>query len=144
MMRFGKHISSSRYFQRSISDYSSQTCRKHSSLNTKVNGSNSNAKNIIKVKTVTTDNAISAFSKEASIAPLDFPVQDRWKVVLPATAIHLSIGSVYVYSMWTPGLTTALGVVGSAPLDWTHTEMLPVFRLVLTCRSTWFTLFNLF
>ena len=70
---------------------------------------------------------LSSFSKEASIAPIDFNMEDRWKAVIPATMVHLSIGSVYAYSMWTPGMTTALGFVGSAPLDWTHSQVLPVF-----------------
>ena len=69
-----------------------------------------------------------SFSKEASTASIDFDVRDRWKYVLPANMVHLSIGSVYVYSMWTPGMTTALGVVSDAPLDWTHSQVLPVFR----------------
>jgi MFS family permease len=29
--------------------------------------------------------------------------------------------------MWTPSFTTALGVVASSPLDWTHAQILPVF-----------------
>lgn len=72
--------------------------------------------------------SFTSFSKDASTAPIDFDVRDRWKYVLPANMVHLSIGSVYVYSMWTPGMTTALGIVSNAPLDWTHSQVLPVFR----------------
>ena len=70
---------------------------------------------------------ISSLSKEAATAPLDTPVSHRWWVVPPANAVHLSIGSVYVYSMWTPGMTHALGVVSASSLDWTHGQVLPVF-----------------
>ena len=47
--------------------------------------------------------------------------------VPPANLVHLSIGGVYAYSMWTPAMTQALGVVASAPTDWTHSQVLPVF-----------------
>lgn len=47
--------------------------------------------------------------------------------VPPANAVHLAIGSVYVYSMWTPGMTHALGVVAAAGGDWSHGDVLPVF-----------------
>ena len=71
--------------------------------------------------------ALSSLSKTSATAPPDYPPEKRWTAVPPANAVHLSIGAVYVYSMWTPGMTTALGVVGSAPLDWTMTDVLPVF-----------------
>mmetsp|Transcript_26729 Transcript_26729/g.54231 ORF Transcript_26729/g.54231 Transcript_26729/m.54231 type:complete len:631 (-) Transcript_26729:303-2195(-) len=69
----------------------------------------------------------SSLSKAAATSPPDYPLEKRWTAVPPANAVHLSIGAVYVYSMWTPGLTTCLGVVGSAPLDWGVAEVLPVF-----------------
>eukprot|EP00550_Attheya_septentrionalis_P001454 CAMPEP_0198289224 /NCGR_PEP_ID=MMETSP1449-20131203/7489_1 /TAXON_ID=420275 /ORGANISM="Attheya septentrionalis, Strain CCMP2084" /LENGTH=651 /DNA_ID=CAMNT_0043987521 /DNA_START=212 /DNA_END=2167 /DNA_ORIENTATION=+ len=69
----------------------------------------------------------SRLSKEKATAPVNFDPSKRWMAVPPANAVHLSIGSVYVYSMWTPGFTTALGVVSSAPADWTHSQVLPVF-----------------
>ena len=47
--------------------------------------------------------------------------------VPPANLVHLSIGGVYVFSMWVPSMTHTLGVVSSAPLDWTHSDVLPVF-----------------
>ena len=73
------------------------------------------------------DKSISTLSKEAATAPVDYPTSSRFLALPPAIAIHLSIGSVYVYSMWTPGLSKALGVITAAPNDWTHTELLPVF-----------------
>ena len=51
----------------------------------------------------------SILSKEAATAPIDFPTSQRIWSLPPAIAIHLSIGSVYVYSMWTPGMAKALG-----------------------------------
>ena len=69
----------------------------------------------------------SILSKEAATAPIDYPTSQRYLALPPAIAIHLSIGSVYVYSMWTPGMSKALGVLAAAPNDWTHSELLPVF-----------------
>lgn len=54
-----------------------------------------------------TENSI--LSKESATAPIDYPTSQRVWALPPAIAIHLSIGSVYVYSMWTPGMTKALG-----------------------------------
>lgn len=70
---------------------------------------------------------ISSLSKEAATTPVDFKTSKRWLAMPPANVVHLSIGSVYVYSMWTPGMTTAIGVVGCAPMDWSHSQVLPVF-----------------
>jgi hypothetical protein len=84
--------------------------------------------------------SISSLSKEAATCAVDTPVSQRWFAVPPANAVHLAIGSVYVYSMWTPGMTHALGVVSASSLDWTHGQVLPVFSasavvLGLTVRS---------
>lgn len=70
---------------------------------------------------------LSSLSKEAATQAADFPPHNRWMAVPPANLVHLSIGGVYVYSMWTPAMTQALGVISSAPLDWTHSQVLPVF-----------------
>ena len=75
----------------------------------------------------TNSNVSSILSKEAATAPIDYPTSQRYLALPPAIAIHLSIGSVYVYSMWTPGMSKALGVLAAAPNDWTHSELLPVF-----------------
>ena len=53
----------------------------------------------------------SILSKEAATAPIDYPTSQRLWALPPAIAIHLSIGSVYVYSMWTPSMAKALGKV---------------------------------
>ena len=67
------------------------------------------------------------FSKEAATASVDLPVSSRWYAVPPANAVHLSIGSVYCYSMWTPGLTKAVGVIAASSTDWAHSAVVPVF-----------------
>jgi MFS family permease len=69
----------------------------------------------------------SSLSKESATQPADFDPKQRWLAVPPANLVHLSIGGVYAYSMWTHGMTNALGVVSSAPLDWNHSDVLPVF-----------------
>lgn len=52
----------------------------------------------------------SILSKQAATAPIDYPTSQRfWAALPPAIAIHLSIGSVYVYSMWTSGMSKTLG-----------------------------------
>jgi MFS family permease len=52
----------------------------------------------------------------------------RWlQAMVPACIVHFSIGSVYAYSMWTPGMATALGVVANSVNDWTQSQVLPVF-----------------
>jgi hypothetical protein len=52
----------------------------------------------------------SVLSREAATASPNVPLHHRWYAVPPANLVHLAIGSVYVYSMWTPGMTTTLGV----------------------------------
>jgi hypothetical protein len=82
----------------------------------------------------TTDSTVlppspSVLSKEAATSPRDYDPANRYLAALPpAIAVHLSIGPVYAYSMWTPGMSRALGVVSPAPGDWSsHADLLPVF-----------------
>ena len=49
----------------------------------------------------------SVLSKEAATASINY--SKRFFALPPAIGIHLAIGSVYVYSMWTPGMSKALG-----------------------------------
>ena len=53
--------------------------------------------------------AMNFLSKEAATTSIDYPTSQRFSALPPAIGIHLAIGSVYVYSMWTPGMSTALG-----------------------------------
>ena len=71
----------------------------------------------------------SSLSKAAATAPEDYPTAMRWTAFPPANLVHLSIGAIYVYSMWTPSLSTCLGVVGSAANDWTQSDLIPVFSV---------------
>ena len=61
------------------------------------------------INTISNNKSISILSKEAATAPVDYPTSQRFWALPPAIAIHLSIGSVYVYSMWTPGMSKTLG-----------------------------------
>ena len=66
--------------------------------------------NSVKENSVRDDNITpSTLSKEAATAPIDYPTSQRIWALPPAIAIHLSIGSVYVFSMWTPSIAKALG-----------------------------------
>eukprot|EP00966_Prymnesium_polylepis_P058174 1346998-Prymnesium_polylepis.1 len=48
----------------------------------------------------------------------------------PAAAlVHLSIGSVYAYSMWNAPLTRQLGVVAQSASDWQLGDTLTVFSV---------------
>jgi len=71
----------------------------------------------------------SILSKEAATCPRDYDPPNRYLAALPpAIAVHLSIGPVYAYAMWTSGMSRTLGVVSSAPADWSpHSDLLPVF-----------------
>ena len=71
--------------------------------------------------------SLSSFSLEAATADVDTLVEKRWWALPPANAVHLAIGSVYCYSMWTPGMTHALGVVSSCSLDWNQADVVPVW-----------------
>lgn len=51
----------------------------------------------------------NVLSKETATAHIDYPTSQRFSALPPAIGIHLAIGSVYVYSMWTPGMSKALG-----------------------------------
>ena len=51
----------------------------------------------------------NVLSKEAATASIKYPTSRRVFALPPAIGIHLAIGSVYVYSMWTPGMSKALG-----------------------------------
>lgn len=91
-----------------------------------VNASGDAGTNVVGRLCVSSNHPLSI---ESATAPIVYPTEQRWKAIPPANVVHLSIGAVYVYSMWTPGLTTALGVVTSSALDWGYTDVLPVFSM---------------
>ena len=68
------------------------------------------------------------FSKEAIVAKPGF---NRWRVPPASVAIHLSIGSVYAWSIFNPALTKTQGVVVSAASDWSLREVVWVFTVAI-------------
>ncbi len=68
------------------------------------------------------------FSKESIVAGPGF---NRWRVPPASVAIHLSIGSVYAWSIFNPALTKIQGVVGSAAGDWSLREVVWVFTVAI-------------
>ena len=82
--------------------FSTSTTRSSSINNNSINNNNTQPQQ--------TPKYISILSKGAATAPIDYPTSQRfWAALPPAIAIHLSIGSVYVYSMWTSGMSKTLG-----------------------------------
>ena len=73
-------------------------------------------------------------SKQATIQSADFSPKNRWLAVPPANLVHLSIGGVYVYTMWTPAMTQTLGVASSAFLDWTACAAISLGRTHFLCK----------
>jgi MFS family permease len=56
-------------------------------------------------------------------------VSTRWRIVLAALAINLSVGQVYAFSVFTLPLTRALGMTQSTPSDWKLTTIGWTFTL---------------
>ena len=70
------------------------------------------------------------FQKESIIAPANF---NRWRVPVASVLIHLSIGSVYAWSIFNPALVRIHGVVVSAPEDWSLKQVVWVFTVAIVC-----------
>jgi MFS family permease len=68
--------------------------------------------------------------KEHIVAKDNF---NRWLVPPAAIGTHLSIGSVYAWSMFNDPLTREFGVVASAAQDWTLQSVVPVFSTSIVC-----------
>lgn len=58
---------------------------------------------------------------------------NRWLVPPAAIMTHLSIGSVYSWSLFNEPLTRELGVVASAATDWELGSIVPVFSTSIVC-----------
>ncbi len=56
---------------------------------------------------------------------------NRWLVVPAALCIHLSIGSVYAWSVFNPPLTRELGVVASSAGDWSLASVVWIFSVAI-------------
>ena len=79
---------------------------------------------------ITVDNADSWYSSGA-----------RWSMPPVMACVHLSVGSVYTWSMWNMPLATTLGVVAQSKSDWSMAEVLSVFSCTAaTLGVTMFTL----
>lgn len=58
------------------------------------------------------------------------PNANRWlHGFLPAALLHIPIGGVYAWSMWSAPMTLALGVVAPAFSDWSMKDIAPVFSV---------------
>jgi MFS family permease len=67
-------------------------------------------------------------SKERIIAKPGF---NRWLIAPAALGIHLCIGSVYAWSLFNPALIKRIGVVTSAPDDWSLKSVVWVFTVAI-------------
>jgi hypothetical protein len=56
---------------------------------------------------------------------------NRWLMVAPAVLTHLSLGSIYAWSLLNEPLARTLGVVADAADDWTLSNVVPVFSIVV-------------
>ena len=61
------------------------------------------------------------------------PGFNRWLAPLASIAIHLCIGSIYAWSLFSPPLTKTLGVVAPAAGDWSLTEVVWIFSVAIVC-----------
>jgi MFS family permease len=68
--------------------------------------------------------------KESLYAPVGF---NRWRVPPAAVGVHLSIGSVYSWSIFNAPLTKELGVVVSSANDFTLSGVVPIFSTAIVC-----------
>ncbi len=68
------------------------------------------------------------FSKERIVAKPGF---NRWLIAPAALGIHLSIGSVYAWSLFNPALVARLGVVTSAADDWSLKSVVWIFTVAI-------------
>ena len=67
-------------------------------------------------------------SKQRIVAKPGF---NRWWVPPASIAIHLCIGSVYAWSIYNPALVKTLGVVASAPGDWSLRAVVWIFTVAI-------------
>eukprot|EP00049_Salpingoeca_infusionum_P011325 m.195798 g.195798 ORF g.195798 m.195798 type:complete len:648 (+) comp14899_c1_seq5:2470-4413(+) len=55
---------------------------------------------------------------------------NRWKLVPPAVATHICLGSMYAWSLLNSGLTREIGVVAPTAGDWGLSDCVPVFSTI--------------
>lgn len=60
------------------------------------------------------------------------PSYNRWLQVPSSFAVHVSIGSVFAFSIFNAPLTTSLGVVSGSAGDWLLGDIVPVFGTAMS------------
>ena len=76
-----------------------------------------------------------ALSKQA-ITVEDPDAFNRWTMPIAGAFVHVSIGSVYAWSIWNNPLTRQLGVVAQAAGDWSLGDALSVFSCTAVALGT--------
>ncbi|MEX2287228.1 MAG: OFA family MFS transporter [Planctomycetaceae bacterium] len=71
---------------------------------------------------------IGRLTKEHIVAAPGF---NRWRIPPASIAIHLSIGSVYAWSIFNPALIRERGVAASAADDWTLSQVVWIFTVAI-------------
>ena len=75
-------------------------------------------------------NLPASLFKESIVASPSF---NRWLVPPAAIGTHLSIGSVYAWSLFNDPLTRELGVICSSASDWSLQAVVPIFSTSIVC-----------
>merc|ERR1719499_1033538 len=85
------------------------------------------------------DRLVQSHGPSKLVASADF---NRWAMVPPAVLIHLSIGSVYGWSVLNAPLSCELGAVMSSAGDWTFSQLLPVMSTAFAMQGIMAALFG--
>lgn len=62
------------------------------------------------------------------MAPTDY---NRWKIVPPAVLTHISIGSVYSWSLFNQPLAQSIGMLSTSSMDWGLSGVVPIFSTAI-------------
>jgi len=85
-------------------------------------------KSFFSTKPPLTGGSASFWSRDAIVAPADY---NRWNMAPAAILTHLSIGSVYSWSLFNEPLARSLGVVAASSADWGLSSVVPVFSATI-------------
>jgi hypothetical protein len=61
------------------------------------------------------------------------PTFNRFRIVPASLAIHMSLGSVYAWSIFNSPLTRESGVIAAASSDWALGDVVPIFSTSIVC-----------
>lgn len=75
-------------------------------------------------------------AQDITMAAEDHATFNRWKIVPPAMLTHMSLGSIFAWSIFNPPLLVANGVVDAAVSDWNLTSVMPVFSTTMATFGT--------